>query len=59
MFGARLPSAPAFEAWVQVERSPLRFLLTRVLTDHLEKRMTADDYTDCVLAEDLVRIDPT
>lgn len=59
LFGPLLPNAPVFEAWVQVERSHLRSQLTKALTDHLERRMAADDYTDARLAGELVRIEPS
>ena len=59
LFGPVLPSAPVFEAWVQVERSHLRALLTKALTDDLERRIAADDYTDPRVAEELVRVEPS
>lgn len=59
LLGAALPPAPVFEAWVQVERSNLRSALTKSLTDHLERRMAADDFSDARLAEELVRIEPS
>ncbi len=59
LFGATLPSAPVFEAWLQIERSHLRSLLTKALTDHLEHRIGADDYSDARLAQELVRIEPS
>ena len=59
LFGTPLPNAPVFEAWVQVERSHLRSLLTKTLTDHLERQMVANDYSDARLAEALVRIEPS
>lgn len=59
LFGALLPSAPVFEAWVQVERSHLRSQLTKSLTDHLERLVAGQDYTDARLAEELVRVEPS
>ena len=59
LFGSLLPAAPVFEAWVQIERSHLRSMLTKALTDHLERRMAADDYGNARLAEELVRIEPS
>ena len=59
LFGALLPNAPVFEAWVQVERSHLRNLLTKALTDHLEAQLQAQDYADPAMAEQLVRVEPS
>lgn len=59
LFGSLLPDAPVFEAWVQVERSHLRTLLTKGLTDHLEVSFAAADYSDPHVAEELVRIEPS
>ena len=59
LFGTLLPKAPVFEAWVQVERSHLRSLLTRALTDQLEVLLAAQDHTDALLATELVRIEPS
>lgn len=59
LFGALLPNAPVFEAWVQVERSHLRSLLTKVLTDRLETQMRAQDLTDARFADALVHIEPS
>jgi DNA-binding SARP family transcriptional activator/TolB-like protein len=59
LFGALLPNAPVFEAWVQVERSHLRNLLTKALTDQLEALMAARDFSDARMAEELVRIEPS
>ena len=59
LFGLAVPGAPVFEAWVYVERSRLRGLLTKVLTDHLVTKMAAADFSDPLIAEDLVRIEPS
>jgi DNA-binding SARP family transcriptional activator/TolB-like protein len=59
LFGAVLPSAIVFEAWVQIERSHLRSALTKALTDHLEALIAAGDFGDARLAEELVRIEPS
>jgi DNA-binding SARP family transcriptional activator len=59
LFGALLPSAPVFEAWVQVERSHLRSQLTKSLTDRLEALIRANDFSDARIAEELVRIEPS
>ncbi len=59
LFGQLLPSAPVFEAWVQVERSHLRSALTKALTDRLEAVIQAGDFSDARLAEELVRIEPS
>lgn len=57
LFGANLPNAPVFEAWVQVERSNLRSKITKVLTDQLELMIAANDFSDARIAEELVRIE--
>ena len=59
LFGALMPNAPVFEAWVQVERSHLRNLLTKALTDQLEAQLLAQDYADARVAEELVRVEPS
>jgi DNA-binding SARP family transcriptional activator/TolB-like protein len=59
LFGAAQPSAPVFEAWLQIERSQLRSTLTMALTDHLERLITANAFTDTRVAEELVRIEPS
>ena len=59
LFGAHLPNAPVFEAWVQVERSHLRSRLTKLLTDQLESLMRTADFADERVAENLIRIEPS
>lgn len=59
LFGPVPPLAPVFEAWLQIERSRLRSTLTMALTDHLEKLILANAFTDTRVAEDLVRIEPS
>lgn len=59
LFGPVQPSAPVFEAWLQVERSQLRSVLTTALTDELEKLIDANAFTDTRVAEELVRIEPS
>lgn len=59
LFGAAQPSAPVFEAWLQIERTQLRAALTMALTDHLERLLAADAFTDTRIAEELVRIEPS
>ena len=59
LFGPAQPSAPVFEAWLQIERSQLRSVLTTALTDQLEKLIAANSFTDTRVAEELVRIEPS
>ncbi len=59
LFGNFLPNAPVFEAWVQVERSHLRNLLTKSLTNHIEAQFVAQDFADPRIAEELVRVEPS
>lgn len=59
LFGPAQPSAPVFEAWLQIERSQLRSSLTMALTDHLEKLIATNLFNDTHLAEELVRIEPS
>ena len=59
LFGPAQPSAPVFEAWLQIERSQLRSVLTGALTDALEKLIGANAFTDTRVAEELVRIEPS
>jgi DNA-binding SARP family transcriptional activator/TolB-like protein len=59
LFGTAPPSAPVFEAWLQIERSQLRSSLTMALTDHLERLIAANSFTDTRVAEELVRIEPS
>lgn len=59
LFGPTQPSAPVFEAWLQIERSNLRSTLTMALTDHLERQIAASAFTDTHVAEELVRIEPS
>jgi DNA-binding SARP family transcriptional activator/TolB-like protein len=59
LFGPAQPSAPVFEAWLQIERSQLRSVLTGALTDELEKLIAANAFTDTRVAEELVRIEPS
>ncbi|MFM8746839.1 MAG: BTAD domain-containing putative transcriptional regulator [Aestuariivirga sp.] len=59
LFGQLPPPAPVFEAWLQVERTNLRSLLTKSLTDRLETLMAAADFGDARAAEELIRIEPS
>lgn len=59
LFGPLLPNAPVFDAWVQVERSNLRNILTKSLTDHLEVQLQAQEYLDPRIAEELLRVEPS
>jgi DNA-binding SARP family transcriptional activator len=59
LFGPGHPSAPVFEAWLQIERSQLRSVMTTALTDQLEKLIATGLYTDTRIAEELVRIEPS
>jgi DNA-binding SARP family transcriptional activator len=59
LFGPAQPSAPVFEAWLQIERSQVRSALTTALTDHVDRLMAAQDYTDTRFADELVRIEPS
>jgi DNA-binding SARP family transcriptional activator len=59
LFGLAQPSAPVFEAWLQIERSQLRSILTVALTDQLEKLIATNSFTDTRIAEELVRIEPS
>jgi DNA-binding SARP family transcriptional activator len=59
LFGDTVPAAPMFEAWVQVERSRLRTLVSSRLTDHLESCIHAGDFNRSELAEELLRIEPS
>jgi DNA-binding SARP family transcriptional activator len=59
LFGPAQPSAPVFEAWLQIERSQLRSVLTTALTDQLEKLIAANAFTDTRVAEELVRVEPS
>ncbi|MFN4193034.1 MAG: BTAD domain-containing putative transcriptional regulator [Tabrizicola sp.] len=59
LFGPAQPSAPVFEAWLQIERSQLRSVLTSALTDQLEKLIAANAFTDTRIAEELVRVEPS
>lgn len=59
LFGPAQPSAPVFEAWLQIERSQLRSVLTGALTDQLEKLIATNAFTDTRIAEELVRIEPS
>ncbi|WP_162302379.1 BTAD domain-containing putative transcriptional regulator [Tabrizicola thermarum] len=59
LFGPAQPSAPVFEAWLQIERSQLRSVLTTALADQLEKLIATGVFTDTRVAEELVRIEPS
>ncbi|MGL4234935.1 BTAD domain-containing putative transcriptional regulator [Tabrizicola sp.] len=59
LFGPAQPSAPVFEAWLQIERSQLRSVLTMALTDQLEKLISSNAFADTRIAEELVRIEPS
>lgn len=58
LFGEVVPAAPVFEAWVQVERTRLRGMISGLLTDHLQRLVTAGDFGHADFAEELVRIEP-
>ena len=58
LFGEIVPAAPMFEAWVQVERTRLRGMISGLLTDHLQRFVAAGDFGKADLAEELVRIEP-
>ncbi len=59
LFGSALPNAPVFEAWVQIERSRLRTIITTTLTNYLEVQIAANDYSDNHIADELLRIEPS
>lgn len=59
LFGPALPSAPVFEAWLQIERSQLRSALTMAMTDALEGFIRTENFGETRLAEELVRIEPS
>ncbi len=59
LFGPAQPSAPVFEAWLQIERSHLRSALTMALTDRLERLISDAAFADTRIAEELVRIEPS
>lgn len=59
LFGHAQPNAPVFEAWLQIERSQLRSVLTTALTDQLEKLIATNAFTDTRIAEELVRVEPS
>lgn len=59
LFGPAQPSAPVFEAWLQIERTHLRSTLTMALTGYLERLISTDAFTDIRAAEELVRIEPS
>ncbi len=59
LFGPAQPNAPVFEAWLQIERSQLRSTVTMALTDHLEKLISSNSFSDTRFAEELVRIEPS
>lgn len=59
LFGPAQPSAPVFEAWLQIERSQFRSNLTMALTDHLEKLILTNVFSETRIAEELVRIEPS
>jgi DNA-binding SARP family transcriptional activator len=59
LFGELLPAAPVMEAWVHVERSRLRALISNHLTDVLQGMIRAQDFNDRDIAEELVRIEPS
>lgn len=59
LFGDAVPSAPVFEAWVQVERLHVRSKVSNLLTDHLQFMLRKADYFSPDIAEELVRIEPS
>jgi DNA-binding SARP family transcriptional activator len=58
LFGDTLPSAPLFEAWVQVERSRLKAGLSALLTDHLQAQLRAQDFASQDIAHEVLKIEP-
>ncbi len=58
LFGEILPAAPVFEAWVQVERSRLLTALSTLLSDHLKQQLSAHDFADQSIANQLLRLEP-
>jgi DNA-binding SARP family transcriptional activator len=59
LFGDILPSAPVLEAWMHVERSRLRTLISNLLTNVLLEMASAKDFSDNQIAEELLRIEPS
>ncbi len=59
LFGDTVPTAPVFEAWVQVERARLRSILSGLLTDHLQDMFANSDFVTSEIADELVRIEPS
>lgn len=59
LFGSSQPSAPVFEAWLQIERSQMRSALTMALTDEVERLIAAQAFGDTRVADELVRIEPS
>lgn len=59
LFGPAQPAAPVFEAWLQIERSQLRSVLTTALTDHVDRLILAQEFSDTRFADELVRIEPS
>jgi DNA-binding SARP family transcriptional activator len=59
LFGEMVPAAPVFEAWVQVERTRLRSILSGLLTDHLQQMSASSDFSSADIADELVRIEPS
>ena len=59
LFGDALPSAPVLEAWVYVERSRLRVLISNLLTDILLRLIATKNFAESAIAEELVRIEPS
>lgn len=59
MFGLSPPSAPVFDAWLQIERSQLRSALTMALTDQVARAIAGGLFSDTRIADELVRIEPS
>lgn len=59
LFGEAVPAAPVLEAWVHIEKTRLRTLVSNLLTDHLQLMIKDGDFTDRGVAEELVRIEPS
>ena len=59
LFGLSQPSAPVFEAWLQIERSQLRSAVTMALTDYVGRLIAANAFGDTRIADELVRIEPS
>jgi DNA-binding SARP family transcriptional activator/TolB-like protein len=59
LFGEAIPAAPMLEAWIHVEKTRLRTLISNLLTDHLQQMIATEDFVNRDIAEELVRIEPS